>query len=220
MILCHVISPSKQFRVFGVMHMFGEEKNDSILFQQQIHRRNMHHMLASTWISSYKGLPCRWVMHWGTDLKGVHGSWFKFARKVEGCWDYSIMCVRGGGGILYIVEITYMSQFSQQPSKSCLEMIRVVVSSLEILMHWSVTLFFTPCMVFSEQWFWKCFCYDADSSVVLLFPSERLYSCIWLWRSFWKGNCKVCSSFWKGCLIAEFMYHFTILGEKERALDW
>ncbi len=74
MILCRVISPLKRFRVFGVMHMFGEEKNDSILFQEQIDRRNMHHMLASTWISRYKGLPCRWVMHQGTELKGVHGS--------------------------------------------------------------------------------------------------------------------------------------------------
>jgi hypothetical protein len=42
----------------------------------------------------------------------------------------SCVCGGGWGGILYIVEITDMSQFSQQPSKSCLEIIRAVVWTL------------------------------------------------------------------------------------------
>jgi len=42
----------------------------------------------------------------------------------------SCVCGGGWGGILYIVEITDMSQFSQQPSKSCLEIIRAVAWTL------------------------------------------------------------------------------------------
>jgi len=61
------------------------------------------------------------------------GSWFmiQVCKKRSKVAEIIVSCVCvGGGGILYIVEITDMSQFSQQPSKSCLELIRAVVWTL------------------------------------------------------------------------------------------